>query len=327
MAKLVVDIRRRNRVVREQKQTQSNWEDGEDQHAPTGLYREALGVGGKVGFPDKGEENQQRREREFDEVGGTEPNRVMKRQEGPEYVEKEHQGVTSSIYTLEDLERMALAKNYFAWQARLVHRELGNRVLEVGCGIGNFTGTLLDREIVVAVDIEPECLDHLRARYGTHTNLHTRIGDAGQDGLRVIDRFKLDSCVCLNVLEHIEDDAAAICSMASVLVAGAKIVLILPAFPALYGPIDRNLGHFRRYTRRSIFELATRCDVNVRKMHYMNSAGFFGWWLNAHVLKKEKQSAAQIAFFDRYVVPFISRAEGWVTPPFGQSLFVVLEKA
>jgi SAM-dependent methyltransferase len=234
--------------------------------------------------------------------------------------------VTSSIYTLEDQERMALAKNYFAWQARLVHRELGNRVLEVGCGIGNFTGTLLDREIVVAVDIEPECLDRLRARYGTRSNLHTQIGDAGRDGLTDIDRFKLDSCVCLNVLEHIEDDAAAIRSMASVLVAGAKIFLILPACPALYGPIDRNLGHFRRYTRRSIFELAARCGVRVSKMHYMNSAGFFGWWLNARILKKEKQSAAQIAFFDRCVVPFVSRAERWVAPPFGQSLFVVLEK-
>ena len=56
-------------------------------------------------------------------------------------------------YTLEDQERMTRAKNYFAWQHRLVIRELGQRVIEIGCGIGNFTSLMLDREAVVGVDI------------------------------------------------------------------------------------------------------------------------------------------------------------------------------
>ena len=50
----------------------------------------------------------------------------------------------SSTYNLQDQERMSLAKNYFAWQGRLVRRELGKRILEVGCGLGNFTGMLLE---------------------------------------------------------------------------------------------------------------------------------------------------------------------------------------
>jgi hypothetical protein len=61
-------------------------------------------------------------------------------------------------------------------------------------------------------------------------------------------------------------------------------------------------------------------------LHYVNSIGFFGWWLNARVLRHEAQSGAQIAIFDRLIVPALSRVESVARPPFGQSLFAVLEK-
>jgi hypothetical protein len=103
-------------------------------------------------------------------------------------------------------------------------------------------------------------------------------------------------------------------------------VLLVPAFPALYGPIDHNLGHYRRYSRGSIARLADSTGLRIRKAHYMNAIGFFGWWVNAHILRRGAQSERQIGIFDRYLVPLLSRLEGMVSPPFGQSLFVVLEK-
>ena len=77
----------------------------------------------------------------------------------------------TSTYTLQDQERMAQAKNYFAWQGRLVTPELGRRVVEVGCGLGNFTGMLLDREAVIALDVEPDCIQRLKERYPNQPNL------------------------------------------------------------------------------------------------------------------------------------------------------------
>jgi hypothetical protein len=59
---------------------------------------------------------------------------------------------------------------------------------------------------------------------------------------------------------------------------------------------------------------------------YMNVVGFFGWWVNARVLKKTEQSEQQIAVFDSLLVPVISRVEAAVPPPFGQSIFAVVEK-
>ena len=238
---------------------------------------------------------------------------------------KPEEAASRLAYTLEDQERMTRARNYFAWQSRLVLPELGRRVIEVGCGIGNFTEKLLDRELVVAVDEEPGCVDRLRERFPHQPNLRTAVLDAGCR-LSDLASYRPDSCVCLNVLEHIEDDLGTLRGMAAILPAGGRAVLIVPAFQALYGPIDRNLAHQRRYDRASISRVARAAGFEVRQAHYMNVPGFFGWWINAHVLKRSQQSAAQIAFFDRFIVPAISRMERLAPPPFGQSLFCVLEK-
>lgn len=232
----------------------------------------------------------------------------------------------SSSYTVEDQQRMTRARNYFAWQGRLVVRELGQRVVEVGCGLGNFTAMLLGREAVVALDPEPECIERLRERFPRCKNLRVMVGEAGDAAFFNLAQFRPDSCVCLNVLEHIQDDRQALRAMASILPSGGVVVLLVPAFQELYGAIDRNLGHCRRYSRGSIARLAEAAGLEIKKAHYMNSLGFFGWWANAHLFKREAQSERQIEFFDFYLVPWMSRLEELARPPFGQSLFVVLRK-
>ena len=229
-------------------------------------------------------------------------------------------------YTLEDQERMRRAVNYFAWQHRLVIRELGRRVIEIGCGIGNFTRLLLDREAVLAVDAEPGCIERLQQRFPDRPNLRAVACDVMAPEFDGLKSFRADSCVCLNVLEHIEDDLEALRRMAGVLAPGGVIILLVAASPSLYGRIDELLGHQRRYTRASMSRLAGEAGLGVKTCYYLNAIGFFGWWTNSHILKRDAQSPAQIEFFDRYVVPVASRLEGFLHPPFGQSLFVVLKK-
>ena len=230
-------------------------------------------------------------------------------------------------YTLEDQERMTRAKNYFAWQRHLVTRELGRRVLEIGCGIGNFTSLMLDREAIIALDVEPDCIERLKERFPDRTNLHVFACDINAPEFPDLSSFRADSCVCLNVLEHIEDDRKALRRMASALIPGGIIILITPAFPSLYGRIDQRLGHHRRYTRASVSRLAAEAGLSVKSAFYFNAIGFFGWWTNSHILKRDAQSSAQIEFFDRYLVPIVSRVESHIRPPFGQSLFAVLRKS
>lgn len=221
---------------------------------------------------------------------------------------------------------MTRARNYFAWLHRVVSRELGRRVVEIGCGVGNFTATLLDRETVIAVDNDLECLARLRDRFPNQPNLHVFVGDVSDGTFLEVARFHPDSCVCLNTLEHVEDDAQALRNMASVLTPRGVVVLLVPAFPALHGPIDRNLEHWRRYRRSDLGRLADAAGLRLRWVRYMNTAGFFGWWMNARILRRDTQSAGQIAFFDRFIVPLMSRVESAIPPPFGQSLLAVMEK-
>jgi SAM-dependent methyltransferase len=227
-------------------------------------------------------------------------------------------------YILRDQELMKAAQRYFAWQARIARQELGRRVAEVGCGVGNFTQHLLDRDLVAAVDVEAECIAQLERNLNRPANVIARQMDVVDPVFVELREHGIDSIVCLNVLEHVRDDARALRNMAAVLPPGGKAVLIVPAFEGLYGPIDRNLGHYRRYSKKGLRALAASAGFEVKTLRYMNSIGCIGWWVNARVLKRTAQSEGQIRVFDRFVVPMLEWVEGRVEPPFGQSLFVVL---
>jgi hypothetical protein len=111
-----------------------------------------------------------------------------------------------------------------------------------------------------------------------------------------------------------------------VLVPGGRVVLLIPAFEALHGPIDRHLGHYRRYTKRSLTEAARVAGLRPVEMRFMNFVGFFGWWANAKLFRREEQSEGQIEVFDKWLVPVQSWLEDRMEPFVGQSIFAVLEK-
>jgi ubiquinone/menaquinone biosynthesis C-methylase UbiE len=232
----------------------------------------------------------------------------------------------SAEYTIRDQERMQRASRYFTWQASLATRHLGRRVLEVGCGMGNFTSHLLARDAVVGLDVVDECLAQHRQRFAGHAGIESLQLDILDPRVLNLQTRRFDSIACLNVLEHISDDAQALRHMHALLPRGGRAVFIVPAFPSLYGPIDTNLGHYRRYSKASWKRLTDAIGFRQVITRYMNVVGFFGWWFNAKILKKQEQSETQIAVFDSVLVPIFSRAEGLLEPPFGQSIFAVLER-
>ena len=233
---------------------------------------------------------------------------------------------STAQYTVRDQERMTRATNYFEWQARLAREQLGRRVIEIGCGMGNFTRHLLDRELVIGIDVVEDCVKRLKERFPKQANIEARLLDVQDVEFIALQRYRPDSIVCLNVLEHVKDDRKALDHMHAVLPQGGRAVFILPAFESLYGPIDANLGHFRRYSKQSWRELAESSGFRPRTIRFFNSIGYLGWWVNAKVLKRTEQSEGQIELFDSAIVPALSRLEGWMEPPFGQSIFTVLEK-
>lgn len=233
---------------------------------------------------------------------------------------------TTSEYTVRDQQRMTKAKRYFAWQSEVSKAALGRRVLEVGCGLGNFTEHLLDRELVVGIDIDAQCVALHQQRFARHSNVRQMELDAQDPAFLSLRNDRIDSIACLNVLEHIEDDRLTLSRFAAVLPPGGRVVLLVPAFRALYGPIDANLGHYRRYTKQSLAETANAAGLRAKTLRFMNVVGFFAWWANAKVLRRQEQSGGQIEIFDRFVVPVQAVLERWIPPPVGQSILAVLEK-
>ncbi len=221
---------------------------------------------------------------------------------------------------------MSRAVNYFAWLHSLAEPHLGRRVLEVGCGLGNFTQRIAKRDLVLGIDTESACIDRHRARFAASPHVLTRQQDILAAGFEELAApHHPDSIVCLNVLEHISDDAEALRRMRAILPCGGRAVLVVPAFDALYGPIDRALAHYRRYSKPGFTALAQSAGFEVEALRYVNFCGFFGWWAN-RVLKRSEQSATQIAIFDALIAPVFSRLERLAEPPVGQSLFAVLRK-
>lgn len=233
---------------------------------------------------------------------------------------------TTDHYTLLDQQLMSRATRYFAWQARTVKPHLGRRVLETGCGVGNFTRHLTDRDLVVSMDVVEGCLESNRAKFAKYPQMQFRELDVQDPSFLDLKSVRADTVVCLNVLEHIRDDRLALKHMHHVLVPGGKAIFLLPAFESLYGAIDANLGHFRRYTKAGWRKLAEETGFRVAISRYSNPIGFLGWWIGAHILHRQTHSAPMIRIFDALAVPLQSRVERWIEPPFGQSIFTVLEK-
>jgi 2-polyprenyl-3-methyl-5-hydroxy-6-metoxy-1,4-benzoquinol methylase len=135
---------------------------------------------------------------------------------------------------------------------------------------------------------------------------------------------EFDTVICLNVLEHIEDDEDAVRKMIGLLRRGGRLLLYVPACQWAFGAMDSAMGHHRRYGRRSLRTLAARAGASVVATRCVNILGLAGWFWAGVVLKETHIDVRKARFMDR-LVPFISAMERLVKPPLGQSIFAVLE--
>jgi SAM-dependent methyltransferase len=215
------------------------------------------------------------------------------------------------------------ASNYNRWIADQAKAHLGRRVLDAGCGSGNIMRLLLDRDLVVGVDEWEDFVSITQASFAGADNVVIRRFDISDPEMPAgLAEYGIDSVICANVLEHVEDDRGALANFASLLPAGAPIFLLVPAFPVLYGEHDRADHHFRRYTKRSLSDTVAQLPIEVERAYYMNLPGFFAWFLFVRAMRRQL-SEEGIGLYDR-VIPAIRAVEERVKPPFGQTLVALL---
>jgi SAM-dependent methyltransferase len=218
------------------------------------------------------------------------------------------------------LERMATAPRYNRWMYDRLSPWIGQRVLEVGSGIGNMSQFFADRERVVLTDTEPRYRERLSARFDGKPNV-TVADLALPQGTTGLEGETFDTIICLNVLEHIEDDHGSLAAMRRLLTPGGHLVLLVPALPFLYGTLDRALGHYRRYTPRSLRERFHGAGLTPEHLEYFNLAGMPGWWLAGRVLRRRLIPSGALHAYDRLVPIF--RCERLLPWRLGQSLIAI----
>ena len=225
------------------------------------------------------------------------------------------------------LRRMAALAPYNRWLHERFEHYLGNRILEVGSGVGNQTRYFIDdRERVVASDIEPHYVRELVGRFGERKNVRIASYRFPLDAAAraELNADGIDTIVCMNVLEHIEDDVATLQDFAGVLPAGGRLVLLVPSLKALYGTLDQHLNHFRRYDQQELQDKLTAAGLKIEDMRFLNRVAVPGWWLNSRVLRRKVMPKGQLRFF-KWVMPLL-RLEEKRPPSFGLSLLVLARK-
>jgi SAM-dependent methyltransferase len=226
----------------------------------------------------------------------------------------------ATIHTL-GLEDLATAHRYRRYLHGLVAPYLGRSVLEVGAGLGDFSAQLLDRDRLVVNDNDPICVRALDERFGERPGIEVLPADV----LKLKVEPPVDSVVALNVLERMDDDVAALRSMARAALPGGRVLLIVPAFPSLAGAFDDALGHLRRYTPDSLRAAVEAAGLIPEVIRPVNLLGGLAWWAAVRVGRQGRPTPALVNLYDRMVVPAERALERRVQPRFGQSILCVAQ--
>jgi len=215
------------------------------------------------------------------------------------------------------------AFRYHEWVFQSFARHLRPGVaLEIGSGHGIYARHILESppiEELIISDIDPRAVEAIRAELAGQTRtLYVVMDGIEPDKLG----GSVDNVILLNVLEHIADDEHLLRCCHEVLRADGVVIVFAPAFARLYGRMDREAGHHRRYERGQLRDLLERSGFDVVELRYFNTIGFFGWWVNKWISSPINSAGTnlQVRIYDR-LVPFLRRVDGII--PLGQSLIAV----
>jgi SAM-dependent methyltransferase len=216
---------------------------------------------------------------------------------------------------------LELAANYRDALLSEFRPRLRGRVLEAGAGIGQFTALLLRQagiERFVACEPDPRFVERLRGQF-PRLELIAGTIDA------VPPAWPFDTILSINVLEHIAEDERELSAYRARLAAQrGALCLFVPARPEIFGTIDRDFGHCRRYRRGELRAKLKAAGFQVERLSYFNLAGYFAWYWNFRLRRQHGFDLTAVRIFDRFVFPLQHALESrLLRPPIGQSLIAV----
>lgn len=215
-----------------------------------------------------------------------------------------------------------LIDEYDKWLFNECEPFLGQRILEIGCGLGNQIRYLLDRELVIGLDNCDDTVSEVQQVFIDFPNIQFTCLNITDPEVITLETLDIDTIISFNCLEHIEDDELAIQNCAKILQPDGKLVLILPAHEWLYGSMDRSIGHYRRYNKEILSKKLEQNGFNVIQQKYVNLMGALGWYLNGRVLGRKVPPSSQLRLANK-IFPITRKFEDMMEPPIGVSLLTI----
>ncbi|MFQ4146238.1 class I SAM-dependent methyltransferase [Chlorogloeopsis sp. ULAP02] len=231
----------------------------------------------------------------------------------------------SNKYIGTELEIFAYATNWKNYYASIIHPYLSGRVLEVGAGMGMTTKVLCQANYQKWICLEPDPLLLAKIQELIDNNQLPRFCEAKVGTLSELNEVSLDTIIYIDVLEHIENDYNELKNSLQSLNHGGKLVIISPAHQWLYSPFDKNIGHYRRYTKRSLTSIVPK-GFKCIKLSYIDSVGMLASIANKILLKSAVPSLKQILFWDRVLVPISKMLDPLLFFSTGKSVIGIWEK-
>lgn len=236
--------------------------------------------------------------------------------------------LTASLLSLDKIKR------YYRWIGEEARPFLGDRLAEIGAGIGTFT------DVLVGSHLAHRPTARLAAFEPEHTLFHllqTRMERSYPDLLRTgrvvatngyfdVSPGQFDTVVMINVLEHIRDDRDTIRAAYHSLTPGGACIVFVPALSWLYSALDRAVGHFRRYERPQLVQLMQEGGFDVVAAKYMDCMGILPWYLLNVIGGSTSINPRLARLYDTWFVPATRRIEQRWPPRIGKNVLVVARK-
>jgi len=222
-------------------------------------------------------------------------------------------GASDDIYAADAygsrvLARLSRARRFNNWMTDVIKPYCGDHVLEIGAGVGNITMHMLPRDAYVTSDINPLYLELLRTLCEQRPFLDAKFCDVTDGASFPVQSPGYDTVICLNVLEHVEDDHNALMNIRRSLAPGGAAIVLVASDPHNFTSLDEVLGHRRRYTEESIRQLADSCDLSVEKIIPFNRLGTLAWIINGKWLRRRHFGLGQVYLLN-LITPIMRRLD------------------
>jgi len=222
---------------------------------------------------------------------------------------------------LDTFSRATFFKKYYLNVSGLKNSHFTS-VLEVGAGIGSLYRIFkegVSHTYWTLVEPDSTFCDQLQMQFSSDEKLV--VVNSTLSGYVTNEKF--DLIILADVIEHIEDDSAALSYALSLLSNHGQMVIFVPALMSLYSAFDESIGHFRRYNKKTLSE-AIPASARIKQIGYIDSVGCLLSLANKMLLKSGSPSAHAIQFWDKIVIPISQVVDRIIGYRIGKNLYCIV---